>query len=80
MRNHGQRVTDIFGTGSRCSWCVCSSLIEAPACANAVEAEDEKALLVLLNKRCSELVDGKEALQVIICQSSLKAACSVTCR
>ena len=45
-----------------------------------MEAEDEKALLVLLNKRCSELVDGKEALQVIVCQSSLKATCSVTCR
>lgn len=37
----------------------------ASSCAGgAVEAEDEKALLVLLNKRCSELVDGKEALQV----------------
>ena len=29
-----------------------------------MEAEDEKGLLLLLNKRCSELVDGKEALEV----------------
>ena len=30
----------------------------------AVEAEDDKALLVLLDKRCAELVEGKAALQV----------------
>ena len=30
----------------------------------AVEAEDDRALLLLLEKRCSELVEGKDALEV----------------
>ena len=37
----------------------------------AVEAEDDKALLMLLDKRCAELVDGKNALQVLLLRRGL---------
>ena len=41
----------------------CSSGLLKRLCC-AVEAEDDKALLMLLDKRCAELVEGKAALQV----------------